>query len=99
METDTKYIGDYEPTSSVTFEAVWKEAYDITFHSESGYIYGQANNKEVTIQVAKGNKINISYYTGGCPGHVFAGWKINGEMVHYTQIQTVSPIWKQIQNI
>ena len=73
------YIYSYVPEGDTTFEAQWEEAYNITFRSEEGYIWGDEDDKEETYQVGKGKTINDTPSVGNRPDYAFAGWKIEGD--------------------
>ena len=68
----------YLPQGDVVLNAVWEEAYTITFKSDSGYINGNSYQKEYSTQVAKGSSIKYGINCYGRSGYYFVGWKKEG---------------------
>ncbi|MBO4864038.1 MAG: PT domain-containing protein [Eubacterium sp.] len=79
LDTNEKSIRNYRPSENVTFNAVWEEAYDVTFESEYGGIYGDDDCYSTVVQVDKNSKhissapyVDVEYY-------ICDGWKIKGD--------------------
>jgi hypothetical protein len=98
-------LGGFKPTKNVKFIAVWKVAQAVTFKSSKGYIDGNPNTTEKTIQVADGYKIGdapVGYYSqgnffvNGCEDYGLSGWKTEGDDTLYRPYSTYASSGKNI---
>ncbi|MCR5099774.1 MAG: InlB B-repeat-containing protein [Butyrivibrio sp.] len=73
-----KSISDLEVREDIIFEAIWDEAYTITFLSPEGYINGSSGSKSSSLYVKKGHAITSYNYGWGRKDYTFVGWKLEG---------------------
>ena len=108
LTENEEHIWKYVVTKDVTFEAVWEEAYNVTFKMSSDNI---GYDGESTSQIKKGDKIGkksaglISTYEE----YIVTGWKIEGtdtivdvkDIYQYipTSDITFIPIWEKAFNV
>ena len=75
---DKTYLRDYVlGDKDVTFEAIWQEAYNLTFTSKEEVKERPGLDKDYTCQVLKGSEVNmaeVDYYSYR-PGYALIGWK------------------------
>lgn len=56
---NTKLLEEYIVTKDTTFNVVWEKMYDVTFHSEEGFMFGNEDEKDYKTQIAEGKVIYI----------------------------------------
>ncbi|MCR5226676.1 MAG: InlB B-repeat-containing protein [Eubacterium sp.] len=73
--------------------AQWTEAYNLTFNSAEGYIFGDSKRTEYKDQVKIGNKISSAPNSYNWSGHAIHGWKDTATGVIYTktEIKDITP--------
>ncbi len=69
----------FTPTEDTTLNAVFEDAYTITYVSDEGYLKGEADLKEISMTIPKGTKIgqnppSRSPVVTGREGYVLAYW-------------------------
>ena len=82
---------------NMTFIAIWKESYTVTFHSNDGYLINKKNKTsengvedlfEIKSYIRQGKKIDEYYAASGKHGGIFKGWKTDGDDTLYVNRNT-----------
>ena len=83
---------EFIPTQDTTLNAVFEDAYSLTFVSDEGYLRGEADLKELTISIPKDTRIGLhptyrSPVLSGREGYVLAYWVDQATGAKYTDSQ------------
>ena len=96
---NSKNIWDYEFSSDVTFIAQWEEAYNITLHSDEGYMgymgYPDSGCKDYTYQIVKGDSTHPSW-NDTRKGYTIVGWRVDDKIYGYSAADNMETIWDYI---
>ena len=95
-------IFEYVVTKDITFNIVWEQAYTVTFHSNEGYLYGQAEDKDFSFRVAKGEKIDKGVYMFAREGYIISGMTTEGDDIMYVEtylgVENTKSIYEYVVN-